>query len=101
MICKRVFPAILVTLLAGCTSGYVARPAAQGSEIFAETCQRCHAPVAGSTDRYFELAENERNREYVIAKVREGSLRMPKFPGISDQQLQSLAEFVLTHSGAG
>lgn len=89
--------AMLVT--AGCASSYLAPPSADGAQIFADTCLRCHAPLEGSTDTWFELDAARHNPAYVSAKVRRGSLRgMPKFPGMTEAQLQSLARFVVEHS---
>ncbi len=94
-------PAMTLTIMlavTGCTSNYMAASSAGGAEIFTDTCVRCHSPLKGSADTYFELDAAEHNPAYVIAKVRGGSLRMPKFPGMTDAQLQSLAEFVVGHS---
>lgn len=97
-----VLPAtVLVAMLiaAGCASGYLAPPSADGAQIFADTCLRCHAPLEGSPDTYFELDAASHNPAYVSTKVRSGSLKgMPKFPGMTDAQLQSLAQFVIDRS---
>lgn len=97
-----VLPAtVLLAMLvaAGCASSYLAPPSADGAQIFADTCLRCHAPLEGSPDTYFEFDAARRNPDHVSAKVRNGSLRgMPKFPGMTDAQLQSLARFVIDHS---
>ncbi len=97
-----VLPAtVLLAMLvaAGCASSYLAPPSADGAQIFADTCLRCHAPLEGSPDTYFEFEGANHDPAYVSAKVRNGSLRgMPKFPGMTDAQLQSLARFVIDHS---
>lgn len=84
--------------MAGCTSGYLPEPTAQGGDIYVDTCARCHGPIKGTDSTYFALSPENFNVGYVTAKVRNGSLRMPKFPGITDAQLESLADFVIRHS---
>ena len=89
-----------VLALGACTSGYLPQADAGGGEIYVDTCARCHGPLKGTDNVYFELAPENFNQQYVVTKVRNGSLRMPKFPGITDAQLESLADFVIGHSRA-
>jgi mono/diheme cytochrome c family protein len=88
----------MIAALAGCTSGYIAPSSARGGDIFVDACARCHGPVKGTDNVYFDLDPENLNNQYVAAKVRNGSLRMPKFPGITDAQMESLADFVIGHS---
>lgn len=94
-------PAMSLTIMlamTGCTSSYLAPVSAGGAEIFSDACAGCHSSLKGSADTYFELDAAKHNATYVVTKVRSGGLRMPKFPGMTDAQLQSLAEFVVGHS---
>lgn len=99
MLSRRIWAAVVAVIaMAGCTSGYLPEPTARGGDIYVDTCARCHGPIKGTDGTYFELSPENFNSAYVSAKVRNGSLRMPKFPGITDAQLESLADFVIRHS---
>jgi mono/diheme cytochrome c family protein len=91
---------IIGTMLAlsACTSGYLAPATAGGADIYTSACAGCHSPLRGGDGAIFELDGYRAQPQYVMDKVRNGSLRMPKFPGMTDAQLKSLAAFVLDHN---
>ena len=89
----------LLTLLAACSRSYTPNTEATGRDIFLEACAECHkAENKDLPGMIFALSTPKANLAYITYKVHEGSLTMPKFPNIRDTQLQTLSDYVLSHS---
>lgn len=86
-------------LLAGCTRDYTPEPGASGERIFASACAECHnTAVKDAPGMLFALDSNEATPIYIAHKVHNGSLVMPKFPNIKDQDMRALGKYVLDRS---
>ena len=68
-------------------------------QIYLNSCAGCHGDSRqGSQDfpALTRLQEEKVTQQAVIALVRKGSGRMPSFPNLTDQQVQALAQYVLS-----
>lgn len=83
--------------LAGCskTDGYTPPLNATGEEIFNMNCTGCHKPLS---DGIMALSENVANKNAIINKVQNGSMRMTAFPNIQGESADRLADYVLKNS---
>lgn len=90
--------AVLVLIgLTGCskTDGYTPPLNATGEEIFNMNCTGCHKPLS---DGIMALSENVANKNAIINKVQNGSMRMTAFPNIQGESADRLADYVLENS---
>lgn len=58
-------------------------------------CTGCHKPLA---DGIMALSENVANKDAIIQKVQNGSMRMTAFPNIQGEPADRLADYVLKNS---
>lgn len=86
-----------LTGLVGCskTDTYTPPASASGEDIFYANCTKCHKPEAGGV---MVLSASVANKDAIVAKVQNGSLRMTAFPNIQGEAADRLAEFVLANS---
>ncbi len=86
-------------LIAGCTRDYMPEPGASGEQIFKAACAECHNTVVeGAPGKLFTLNSEKATPTYIAHKVHAGSLMMPKFPNVKDQDMRALSAYVLDHS---
>lgn len=83
--------------LAGCSKSdnYTPPENATGEDIFYSNCTKCHKPLTGSV---MILSSAMTNKDAIIQKVQNGSMKMPAFPNIKGEPAQRLAEFILENS---
>jgi mono/diheme cytochrome c family protein len=86
-------------LIAGCTRDYMPESGASGEQIFKAACAECHnKAVEGAPGKLFTLDSEKATPTYIAHKVHAGSLMMPKFPNVKDQDMRALSAYVLDHS---
>jgi quinoprotein glucose dehydrogenase len=79
------------------------KPASPAEAIYQSQCSVCHGPDrAGSPPSFPSLIEISKRLtdEQILATVRQGKGRMPGFPGLSDNQLETLLQFLKEESPA-
>lgn len=87
-----------VVALAGCgaSNDYTPPADASGERIFSTACTECHKPLKG--DVAMILSEKVANKEALINKVQNGSMRMPAFANIKGEAADRLADYLLSNS---
>jgi mono/diheme cytochrome c family protein len=119
-IAMKLFPALLVFLVATGSTAYAADamkpsmpgvgqsrpfPQTEGSDLYEAICQACHMPEgagANGAAAYPALAKNARLKPkvYPITLVLNGSKAMPSFKdALSDEQIAAVVGYVRTHFG--
>ena len=83
--------------LGGCSKPdtYTPPENASGEDIFSTNCTKCHKPETGSV---MTLSSAMANKDAIIKKVQEGSMRMTACPNIKGEPAQRLAEYILANS---
>jgi mono/diheme cytochrome c family protein len=90
----------ILLVLGGCSrnSDYIPREGATGEKIFKEACVQCHTPVAS---KVMLLRADMANPEAIADRVKNGKgLKMPAFPNLTGDSVQSLADYILANSGS-
>ncbi len=87
----------IVVLTSACskTSDYAPQSGDTAIQIFQAACVECHADAA---PKIFELAADKKNVEAISAKINQGNMMMPAFPGIKGEKLKALSEYILANS---
>lgn len=83
-------------LLAGCSREYTPDSQATGEQIFQAACLECHKP--GANGSIYTLKAKHANAAHISEKVRAGSLLMPSFPKLKDDDLLKISTYALEHS---
>lgn len=94
-----VFLAISLLSINACSRDYTPLPGSSGEKIFQEACSECHkADNKDAPGMIFSLDPANAHEGFIVQRVHTGSIKMPKFPNIKDNDLKQLSAYVLTHN---
>ncbi len=83
-------------ILNGCSKDYSPSKKATGESMYQTACVQCHKK--DEKGMIFTFDSEKANVGYISERVKTGSLMMPKFPNINDEQLSQLSDYVLKNS---
>ena len=88
---------VVALAMTGCAdvSDFEAIKGMTGEQVYQAACADCHTRESGS---YFTLSGELATVEGMSAKIHEGGMVMPSFPGITGAELKALSEYVLANS---
>lgn len=92
----RLASSLLALSLTGCSDDYQAEIGTPADKMYQAACQACHKPATNGS--LFQLKTAHANPDFLITKIRHGSLLMPAFPKLSDSDLNRLSLYLLEHS---
>ena len=85
-------------ILNGCSKDYSPSEKATGESMYQTACAQCHKK--DEKGMIFAFAPENANVTHISDRVKSGSLMMPKFPNIKDEQLKQLSDYILKNSAA-
>jgi len=83
-------------ILNGCSKDYSPSEKATGESMYQTACTQCHKK--DEKGKIFAFDSDKANVNYIRERVKNGSLMMPKFPNINDEQLTQLSDYILKNS---
>ncbi len=87
----------LFVVLSGCSKDYTPEANTSGEQVYQAACAGCH--VKNEQGNIFTFDKANANKAYIAERVKNGNLRMPKFPNIQGESLNKLSDYLLSHSG--
>jgi cytochrome c551 len=83
-------------ILNGCSKDYSPSEKATGESMYQTACVQCHK----KDEKGIIFTFNRENAKvtHIIERIKKGSLMMPKFPNINDEQLSQLSDYILKNS---
>jgi mono/diheme cytochrome c family protein len=83
-------------ILNSCSKDYSPSEKSTGESMYQTACVQCHKKDDNGI--IFAFDPENANVTYITERVKNGSLMMPKFPNIKDDQLKKLSDYVLKNS---
>ena len=83
-------------ILNGCSKDYSPSEKATGESMYQTACVQCHKK--DEKGKIFTFNSEKANVTHISERVKSGSLMMPKFPNINDEQLTQLSDYILKNS---